>query len=709
MAERAKDAAEPQRAKNAPETQRAKDAAEPQRAKNAPEPQRAKNAPEPQWVPTDEDVEGARITDFTSWVQARCGVTLGDYHALWQWSVDDLDDFWQAVWEYFEVQSAEPVGAALVDEQMPGARWFPGARINYVRQALRHETRHHPAIRYCSEDSARDTALSWAELRRQVGALAATLKAHGVGPGDRVVGYLPNIPEAVVAFLATAALGAIWAACGQDYSAPAALDRLGQLEPVVLVAADGYRYGGKAQHRDAEVATLRAGLPDLRLIVRVDHLGDSEAAPAPDGAVPPPPVPEGLPAPGRVMCWAEASAGDAPLDPVDVDFDHPLWVVFSSGTTGLPKGIVHGHGGVLLEHLKSLALQNDIGPADTLFWYTSPSWMMWNFQVAALLVGATVVCYDGSPSFPQPDTLWELASRNKVTLLGTSPGYVLACRKAGVVPRADHDLGALRAVGITGSSLPASSSLWLAESVGDQVPVFSISGGTDVVSAFAGGVRTVPVWPGELSVPYLGVAVDAFDEDGAPVRGAVGELVVTRPMPSMPVRFWNDPDGSRYRDAYFGTYPGVWRHGDWITITDRGSVIVHGRSDSTLNRNGIRMGSADIYQVVEGLPEVVEAMVIGAERPDGDYWMPLFVVLADGVELDDTLRDRIKAAIREQVSPRHVPDEIIAAPGVPHTRTGKKLEVPIKRILQGGDPAKVLARSAVDVPDLVDWYAARKP
>lgn len=652
---------------------------------------------EPQWMPTDEDIEGARITDFTSWVQARCGVQLPDYRALWRWSVDDLDDFWLAVWEYFEVQSPEPVGAALVDESMPGAQWFPGARLNYVRQALRHETRHRPAIRYSGEDPAHDTELSWAELRRQVGTLAATLKAHGVGPGDRVVGYLPNVPEAVVAFLATAALGAIWAACGQDYSAPAALDRLGQLEPVALVTADGYRYGGKAQHRDAEVARLSAGLPDLRIVVRVEHLGEPEAD-----------VPADLPAPGTVLCWAEATGGEASLEPVDVAFDHPLWVVFSSGTTGLPKGIVHGHGGVLLEHLKSLALQNDIGPADTLFWYTSPSWMMWNFQVSALLVGATVVCYDGSPSYPEPDALWELASRHQVTLLGTSPGYVLACRKAGVVPRASHDLGALRAVGITGSSLPASSSLWLAENVGEQAPVFSISGGTDVVSAFAGGVRTVPVWPGELSVPYLGVALDAFDEKGDPVRGDVGELVVTRPMPSMPVRFWNDPDGFRYRDAYFGVYPGVWRHGDWITITDHGSVVVHGRSDSTLNRNGIRMGSADIYQVVEGLPEVVEAMVIGAEQPDGGYWMPLFVVLADGAELDDALRDRIGAAIREQVSPRHVPDEIIAAPGVPHTRTGKKLEVPIKRILQGGDPAAVLARSAIDAPDLVDWYAARR-
>ncbi|MGW0177061.1 acetoacetate--CoA ligase [Rhodococcus sp. NPDC003322] len=654
----------------------------------------------PQWVPSDEDVEGARITDFASWAEGRCGVSLPDYRALWQWSVDDLDDFWLAVWEYFEVQSSTPVGAALVDESMPGARWFPDVRSNYVRQALRHETRRRPAIRYSGEGTG-DVEMSWAELRRQVGALAATLKAHGVGSGDRVVGYLPNIPEAVIAFLATASLGAIWAACGQDYSAPAALNRLGQLDPTVLIAADGYRFGGKVHRRDAEVARLRAGLPNLRLTVRVEHLGDLPDVPAEEPST-------GLAEPGTVMCWAEASAGDAPLDPVDVPFDHPLWVVFSSGTTGLPKGIVHGHGGVMLEHLKALALQNDIGPADTLFWYTSPSWMMWNYQVGALLVGATIVCYDGSPSYPAPDALWELTSRHRATMLGTSPGYVLACAKAGVVPRENHDLGALRAVGITGSSLPPSSSLWLSENVGSQVPVFSISGGTDVVTAFAGGARTVPVWPGELSVPYLGVALDAFDSDGRSVRGEVGELVVTRPMPSMPVFFWNDPEGRRYRDSYFAVYPGVWRHGDWVTITDHGSVVVHGRSDSTLNRNGIRMGSADIYQVIEELPEVAEALVLGVEQADGGYWMPLFVVLADGVDLDDALEERIRSALREQVSPRHVPDDIIVAPGVPHTRTGKKLEVPIKRLLQGADADRIVDRNAVDAPDLIDWYTAQK-
>ncbi|MCL2532712.1 MAG: acetoacetate--CoA ligase [Nocardiaceae bacterium] len=638
----------------------------------------------PQWSPTAADVERARITDFARWVERRTGLSLPDYPALWRWSVDDLGAFWQSIWDYFEIESASPPGPALADDTMPGAVWFPGAELNYVDHVMRNARADRPAIVYESEDGAAES-VSWAELRRQTAALAETLRSVGVGPGDRVVGYLPDVPEAIVAFLATASLGAVWAACGQDYAAPAALDRLGQLEPTVLIAADGYRFAGREHRRGPEIARLRAGMPSLAATVVVPRLGVES-------------IPD-------TVAWCDATAGDAPLEPVPVPFDHPLWVVFSSGTTGLPKGIVHGHGGVLLEHLKAIALQSDLGSDDVFFWYTSPSWMMWNFQVAGLLVCATIVCYDGSPAHPTQDRLWEIAARRGVTVLGTSPGYVMACEKAGVVPARDHDLAALHTVGITGSTLPAALSWWLADNVGWHVQVASISGGTDVVSAFVGAAPTVPVWPGELSVPYLGVALDAFDESGRPVRGDVGELVVTRPMPSMPVRFWNDPDGSRYRDSYFDVFPGVWRHGDWISITERGGVVMHGRSDSTLNRGGVRMGSADIYQVVERLPEIAEALVVGVERADGGYWMPLFVVLADGIVLDDTLRDRIRSEVRTQASPRHVPDEIVAVPGVPHTRTGKKLEVPIKRLFQGGDPQRVVDRSAVDDADLFDWFA----
>ena len=632
------------------------------------------------WTPTDSDLAEARVTAFARFVEQRHDVLLPDYAALWRWSTNEMELFWRAVWDFFEVHSSSTPTTVLAERSMPGAHWFPGTEVNYVDQVIRHARPDRAAIVHAREDGSTRT-VTWEEMIDRAGALAGTLADAGVRRGDRVVGYLPNVPEAVIAFLATASLGAVWSACGQDYSASAALDRLGQLEPTALITADGYLYGGKFRDKAADVDALTSGLPTLRVVVTVGE------------------------ASGNAVSWSAATAQTRELNPVAVPFDHPLWVVFSSGTTGLPKGIVHGHGGVVLEHLKSVVLQSDLGPEDVFFWYTSPSWMMWNFQVAGLLAGSTIVCADGNPAFPTPDALWDIAGRLGVTYLGTSPGYVLACIKADAHPGSDHDLSALRAVGITGSAMPATSSIWLSENIGAHVPVFSISGGTDVVSAFAGGVRTVPVWAGELSVPFLGVALDAYDEDGGPVRGTVGELVVTEPMPSMPLYFWNDVDGSRYRDAYFDTYPGIWRHGDWITVTDRGSVLVHGRSDSTLNRNGIRMGSADIYQAVESLDEVTEALVLGIELPGGGYWMPLFVVVPGGAT--DELRERIGSVIRTQASPRHVPDDVIATPAIPHTRTGKKLEVPLKRLFQGATAAGTLDASAVDDPAALAWFVER--
>ncbi|MCJ0890817.1 acetoacetate--CoA ligase [Rhodococcus sp. ARC_M5] len=632
------------------------------------------------WTPSDSDLAAARVTEFARFVEQRHEVELPDYEALWRWSTIELESFWRAVWDFFEVRSSSVPDTVLAERSMPGAQWFPGTHLNYVDQVIRHMRPGRAAIVHAREDGSTRT-VTWEEMIDQAGALAGSLADAGVGRGDRVVGYLPNVPEAVIAFLATASLGAVWSACGQDYSASAALDRLGQLEPTALITADGYVYGGKIRDKAADVDALTAGLPTLRLVVTVGE------------------------ASGNAVSWADATAQSRQLSPAAVPFDHPLWVVFSSGTTGLPKGIVHGHGGVVLEHLKSVVLHSDLGPEDVFFWYTSPSWMMWNFQVAGLLAGSTVVCADGNPAFPTPDALWDIAGRLGVTYLGTSPGYVLSCIKADTHPGTDHDLSVLRAIGITGSAMPASSSIWLSENIGAQIPVFSISGGTDVVSAFAGGVRTAPVWAGELSVPFLGVALDAFDEAGNSVRGMVGELVVTEPLPSMPLYFWNDADGSRYRDAYFDTYPGIWRHGDWITVTDRGSVVVHGRSDSTLNRNGIRMGSADIYQAVESLDEVTEALVLGIELPDGGYWMPLFVVVPGGAT--DELRERIESVIRTQASPRHVPDDVIATPAIPHTRTGKKLEVPLKRLFQGATAAGTLDASAVDDPAALAWFVDR--
>ncbi|MFI6341281.1 acetoacetate--CoA ligase [Streptomyces sp. NPDC050535] len=636
-------------------------------------------------TPDPQTVAGSRIMDFARHV----GLDGTDYAALHRWSVTDLEGFWGAVWEYFDVDADTPYEKVLAEERMPGARWFTGATLNYAHHALRGLASDEPAIIALDETGA-GYEVSGERLRGQVASVAATLRELGVGQGDRVVGYLPNTPHAIVAFLATASLGAVWSVCGQDYAPQAAADRFGQLEPTVLIAADGYLFNGTAHDRREAALDLARALPTLKAMVLVDHVGL-------------PGLSSNCPSPA--VSWEDASTRTEQLTCTPVPFDHPLWVVFSSGTTGLPKGIVHGHGGVLLEHLKALGLQSDLGPGDRLLWYTTTHWMMWNLVVSTLLTGATACTYDGSPApLTRPDILWELAARHRVTLFGTSPQYLLGMDKFGIDPSV-HDLSAIRAIGCTGSALPASAYPWIREHVGDRVQLASTSGGTDVVSGFAGGVPVVPVWAGELSAPHLGVALAAFDAEGLPVTDRVGELVVTRPMPSMPLYFWNDPDGSRYHAAYFSTYAGVWRHGDWITVTGHGSVIVHGRSDSTLNRNGVRLGSADIHDVVERLPEIIEALVIGAEEPGGGYWMPLFVVLAAGVTLDDALRERIREAIRAGASPRHVPDEILEVPAVPHTRTGKKLEVPVKRLLQGAPVEQVVNPAAVDEPDLIEYYA----
>ncbi|MBB4919320.1 acetoacetate--CoA ligase [Streptosporangium saharense] len=635
----------------------------------------------PDWSPSAETVTGARVTAFARHASTLTGrdLTTG-YRDLWRWSVEDLDGFWSAVWDHFGMPP-RPAGApALSGERMPGAVWFPGATLNYTREVFRDRPDHDVAV-IAVEESGHTREVTWAGLRDQVASLAATLTELGVGPGDRVVGYLPNGVEAVVGFLATASLGAVWAMCGLDYGSAAAVARLSQLEPTVLVAADACDFAGRRVDRRRDLDELRAALPGL---VTTVFVGEGK-------------IPDALP-------WAEAAGRTGvTLAPADVPFDHPLWVLFSSGTTGRPKGIVHGHGGVVLEHRKHAAFHLDLRAGDRMFWYTSPSWMMWNFLVGGLLLGVTVVCYDGSPAHPGPDRLWDLAASTGVQVLGTSPGYLAACQKAGIDPGA-HRLDGLRCLAVTGSTFPADLHRWTIGNLPSRVAVVSTSGGTDVVTAFAGGVPTVPVWAGELSAPCLGVALDAFDPLGAPVEEAVGELVVTRPMPSMPLRFWNDPGDVRLRGAYFDTFPGVWRHGDWITVTAHGTVVIHGRSDATLNRRGVRMGSGDIYAPVEDLPQVAEALVVGIEEADGGYWMPLFVTTAPGVELDEELRDVIRAAIRTHASPRHVPDDIIAAPGIPHTRTGKKLEVPVKRLLRGDDPASVVDPASIDRPDLLAWY-----
>ncbi|MBB5935308.1 acetoacetate--CoA ligase [Streptomyces zagrosensis] len=650
--------------------------------------------PEPLWRPSQDRIAQAHVSRFHKWAAEHHGAPAAtpndpaaSYAALHRWSVERLPQFWQAVAEWFEVRFTTPYETVLADSAMPGARWFPGATLNYAEHALRAAEdparADEPALLYVDE-THEPSPISWSELRQQVGSLAAELRRLGVRPGDRVSGYVSNIPHAAIALLATAAVGAVWTSCAPDFGARSVLDRFQQVEPVVLFTVDGYRYGGKEHDRTETVAELRRDLPSLRAVVHIPLLG--------------------TPAPAGTLLWDDlvAAATEPVFEPVP--FDHPLWVLYSSGTTGLPKAIVQSQGGILVEHLKQLGLHNDLGPGDRFFWYTSTGWMMWNFLISGLLVGVTVVLYDGSPGYPDTGAQWRVAEQTGATVYGTSAAYVMACRKAEVHPGRDFDLSRVKCVATTGSPLPPDGFRWLHDEVADDMWIASVSGGTDVCSCFAGAVATLPVYIGEIQAPGLGTDLQAWDPQGKPLIDEVGELVIASPMPSMPVHFWNDPDGSRYHDSYFDMFPGAWRHGDWITRTSRGSVVIHGRSDSTLNRQGVRMGSADIYEAVERLPEIRESLVIGVEEPDGGYWMPLFVHLAPGATLDDTLRNKIKTTIRAQLSPRHVPDEVIEIPAVPHTLTGKRIEVPVKRLLQGVALDKAVNPGSVDNIELLHFY-----
>jgi acetoacetyl-CoA synthetase len=646
------------------------------------------------WRPSVERREHSRIGGYLRWLAAERGRAFpadeDGYGELWRWSVDDLDGFWRSVWDHFGLVSGTPVEAALADDSMPGARWFPGARLNYAEHALRARPSG-PAI-VARSQSRGPVELSMDSLRDQVARCRAGLERLGVGRGDRVAAYLPNVPEAVVAFLATASLGAVWSSCAPEFGTRSVVDRLRQIEPSVLLAVDGYVYGTKRIDRRAEVAAIEAELPSLRGTVTVGYLDPGGRL---DGSI----------------TWDELLAGDPGPAPAGVafepvPFDHPLYVLYSSGTTGLPKPIVHGHGGILLEHHKVLALHNDLGAGDRFFWFSTTGWMMWNYLVSGLLVDATLVLFDGDPGYPGLDALWSMAGETGVTFFGTSAPFLLAGRKAGVVPRQVADLSALRGVGSTGAPLPAEGFRWVYEAVGDDLLLSSISGGTDVCTAFVGGCPVLPVRAGEIACRYLGVAVEAYDEAGRSVVGSQGELVVTRPMPSMPVGFWGDADGSRYRSAYFERHPGVWTHGDWITLQADGSSVITGRSDATLNRGGVRMGTAELYSVVESLPDVADSLVVHLEDPEGGPGrLLLFVTPAAGASVDADLRSRIAAALRTELSPRHVPDEIREVPGVPRTLSGKKLEIPVKRILTGTPPDDAASRGSLANPEVLDAYA----
>jgi acetoacetyl-CoA synthetase len=577
----------------------------------------------------------------------------------------------------------------LATSQMPGASWFPNARVNYAEHVFAGKDEGETAILHSSE--LRELGeLSWGELRRQVAAVAAGLRGLGVGRGDRVVAYLPNIPEAIVGFLAAASIGAVWSSCSPDFGPASVIDRFAQIEPKVLLAVDGYRYGGKDFDRRETIAALQKAMPSLVRTVVVPYLD-----PAPD-----------LSALDRATPWQAllADGAGAELTFDRVPFDHPLWVLYSSGTTGLPKAIVQGQGGILLEHLKKLNLHVDAHPGDRLFWFTTTGWMMWNFLVSGLLTRAAIVLYDGNPGHPDMGALWDLAERAGVTMFGTSAAYIAACMKAGVEPGAGRDLSALKAIGSTGSPLSPEGFDWIYEHLGADTWLFSTSGGTDLCTAFVGGVSLLPVYRGELQARALGAAVEAWDEDGHAVVGEVGELVVTEPMPSMPIYFWGDADGSRYRESYFEMFPGIWRHGDWLEITSRGTAVIYGRSDSTINRGGIRMGTSEIYRAVLSIEEIVDALVVDLPRPGTDGWMPLFVVLRQGAELDDELPREIARRVRERCSPRHVPDEVFQIAEVPRTLSGKALEVPVKRILMGTAMEKAVSRDSLANPAALDYF-----
>jgi acetoacetyl-CoA synthetase len=654
------------------------------------------------WSPSAATISRARISHYARWLAAERNVITDDYAGLWRWSVTEPGPFWSSIWDYFGVLGERGDGPVLTGTVMPEIEWFPGATLNYARNALRwaQSDPDRPAIIYRSE-TGRDGQLSYGELERQVAGVQAGLAALGVGRGDRVAGYLPNAPQTLIALLACASLGAIWTSCSPDFGSSSVIDRFAQISPTVLIAVDGYLYGGKRYDRRAEVAAIAAALPGLTALVTVDYIG---AGPVP-----------GVDA--RQLGWAELAQGTpapARLEFDEVPFGHPLWVLYSSGTTGLPKAIVHGHGGIVLDHLKALHFHHDLGGdgpdgPDVFFWYTTTGWMMWNFLVGGLLAGVTIVAYDGSAVYPSPDTLWGLIDETGTTYAGTGAPYLLASAKAGLSPAADHDLSRLRGLGSTGSPLPPEGFRWAYEQVaparaGADFILGSSAGGTDVCTGFVGPNPLLPVRAGIIAGPCLGVKVESFDTDGHPVTGEVGELVITAPMPSMPLGFWNDPTGERLRASYFEDYPGVWRHGDWIMILPDGGCIIYGRSDATLNRGGVRMGTSEFYRVVEALPEVADSLVVDTGRLGQEGQLILYVVPAAGHDLDDDLTGRLRAALRAQLSPRHVPDQIIAVPGIPRTLSGKKLEVPVRKILLGTPVAQAADPSALANPDVLAFF-----
>jgi acetoacetyl-CoA synthetase len=685
------------------------------------------------WEPDDRTVRNARVTRFMNWLAARDTLHPGGYEDLWRWSVSEPGAFWSAVWDYFEVLGHRGDGPALAGQVMPDVRWFEGATLNYARNALRTAWTDpgRTAIIFDAE-RGRAGSLSYGELAQQVARVAHGLRSLGVGRGDRVAALLPNVPEAVIGLLATASLGAIWSSCSPDFGARSVIDRFAQIEPKVLIACDGYGYNGKEFSRAELLDDVLTALPGPPAVVMVHLLGGPGPSPGvlrwddlgrrvPGGLAGSPPrgqhrrgVPGGSSprgqhrrgVPGGSSPRGQHGAEPDPREPEfeEVPFAHPLWVVYSSGTTGLPKPIMHGHGGIVLEHLKALSFHQDLRPGDVFTWYTTTGWMMWNYLAGGLLAGLTIVLYDGSATWPETDRLWRLAAEYGVSYLGVGAPYLVACMKAGLRPGEQADLSALRAIGSTGSPLPPEAFGWVYENVKRDVLLGSYSGGTDLCTGFVGPCPLLPVRAGVISGRCLGAKVEAYDEDGKSVVGQVGELVITQPMPSMPVGFWDDPGGVRYRESYFDMYPGVWRHGDWIELLPDGGCVIYGRSDATLNRGGVRMGTSEFYRAVEAFPEIADSLVVDTGRLGAEGRLILYVVPAAGAELDEDLAGRLRAALRTQLSPRHVPDEIHQVPGIPRTLSGKKLEVPVRKILHGTDPERAADPNALADPDVLRYF-----
>lgn len=651
------------------------------------------------WAPSAEVIDQANLTHYLAWLHENRKLSFATYQELWHWSVTEIEAFWGTLWDYFAIIASTPYRTVLASRTMPGAQWFVGAHLNYAENFFRHRHSPQPAMLYQAETGPLHT-ISWPTLYAQSAKLAQVFKGLGIGRGDRVVAYLPNRPETLAAFLATASLGAIWSSCPPDFGDRSVLDRFSQIQPKLLLATDGYHWNGQLFDRTAVVASLQAHLPTLEKTILIPQVTDGAVA----GTLP------------HTLLWDDllATATATELDYAQVPFDHPLWVLYSSGTTGLPKPIVQGHGGILLEHRKATHFHLDLKPADRFFWYTSTGWMMWNFLVGGLLNGSTIILYNGSPSYPDMNTLWRLAEQTGMTYFGTSAAFILACMKAEIHPGREFDLSRLRALGSTGSPLPVTGFQWVYTEISKTLALESLSGGTDVCTAFIGGTRMQPIYAGELQSPMLGAKVQAFNEAGEPVINEVGELIIGEPMPSMPLYFWHDPDMMRYRESYFemfqrpstskGAENAIWRHGDWLKINERNGCVIYGRSDSTINRQGVRMGTSEIYQAVESIPEVLDSLIIDLELLGRASYMPLFVVLRVGYTLTEDLKARINAKIRQEISPRHVPNAIFAIQEVPYTLSGKKMEVPVRRILLGHPVEKAANVGAMRNPRALDYF-----